>query len=323
MLPFRQASNVNRMTNHERSASLSMPKPFEGPWVAVQRNPNSGSGAGQRLLLDFVRRLKQGGVRPRIFSDRAELDRAVTDPQKRSTLQSLVAAGGDGTIRDLLRRHPNIPLGFLPLGTENLIARWLGVPRCGRRAAEIVLAGRKQSFDLGSFHLPNADKKDDFAIMLSAGLDAEVIHRLHENRHGPIRRWHYFPLTFRTILRYRHSPLRVYLDDNPEPVIATLVVVANLPPYAMKLPVVPTANGQDGLLDIRCFSPTSILGMVKTILDVRLSRHEHLPAVGRFRARRIRLESDEPIPLQADGDAIGMTPVEITIRPTAVEWIVP
>src|SRR5262245_59352110 len=95
----------------------------EPKWVAIQRNPKSGSGLRRHRLLELVRELKSLGFRPRMFKNRLPMDAWLARPDIRENLACIVAAGGDGTVADVFNRHPGIRLAIMPLGTENLLAR--------------------------------------------------------------------------------------------------------------------------------------------------------------------------------------------------------
>lgn len=276
----------------------------------------SGSGR-RRPLLDFVRALQRHGLRPRIFSQRPHLDEALADPERRQALRALIAAGGDGTVLDVLNRHPGIPIGILPLGTENLLARQFGIPRDGSAAAAIVAAGRTVPLDLGRIGTRR------FAIMVSAGFDAAVIHAAHAARTGHIGRSHYIRPIGRELWSYAYPELQVHPDGTAAPVSGRMVVAANLSSYALGLPMAPTARGDDGLLDVRVFQHTSTFQLLRDLSMVICGLHERSDRVVRLRTRRLRIESAVPVAVQADGDPAGVTSCEITLEPAAVELIVP
>src|ERR1700684_2684450 len=111
------------------------------PWVAVQRNPSSGDGLKRAEILALCSELRRYGIRPHLFSRRDRLAERLDRPDGRNGLVCLVAAGGDGTVSDLINRFPDVPLAILPLGTENLLARHLGIPCDGRAVAEMIAQG--------------------------------------------------------------------------------------------------------------------------------------------------------------------------------------
>lgn len=288
------------------------------PWVAIQRNPMSGSGKQTGLLLDLVRQLRRVGLRPRLYSSREALDTDVRDAVRGAGLKAIVAAGGDGTLLDLLNRHPDVPIVPFPLGTENLVARHLGLERCGRAVAELIAAGETRTFDAGRL---NGRR---FLVVASIGFDAAVLHRTHAGRRGHISHWAYAMPIVNELYLFDPPVLRVSVDDQPA-VEGHVVVVGNLPRYALNLPLVPAADGHDGLLDIRVIPAGGSIELFRQFAGVLLEgvgAGEGWSAGHRLRGRRIRIESDRPVPVQADGDPAGTTPVEIIVEPAAVRLLV-
>ena len=109
--------------------------------MVIRRNPTAGAGTSRRILLNLVRELQKQPFHVRMFSDRDQLNAFVTSDRVSSRIRCLVAAGGDGTVANLVNRHPEHPIAVLPLGTENLVARHLEIPRDGSVVADIIQAG--------------------------------------------------------------------------------------------------------------------------------------------------------------------------------------
>ncbi|MBW3539069.1 MAG: diacylglycerol kinase family lipid kinase [Planctomycetes bacterium] len=287
------------------------------PWVAIMRNRRSGAGRGRGELLALVRRLREHGIQPRLFSRRERPPARLVDEHRRGKLLALVAAGGDGTVAECVNRFPGVPLAVLPLGTENLLARYLGVRRSGRAAADIIAAGHTRRLDLGT-----AGERR-FTLLASVGFDADVVHRLDARRTGHISRLHYLPQIVRSLWSYQHPELRLYVDDNPQPLTGRMAVLMNLPMYGFGLRFADNARGDDGRLDLRLFERGSTLAILHYACLVRFGRHEGRRDVASATARRVRIESDVPVPIEIDGDPAGCTPVEFGILPAALEVFAP
>jgi diacylglycerol kinase (ATP) len=285
--------------------------------VVIQRNPKSGSGSRRENILELVAALEAHGFSPHVFSERERLSEFLDDPQRLHRLVCIVAAGGDGTIGDVINRYPGVPLAILPLGTENLFAKYLRIPRSGRTVADIISVGRIRQFDLG---LANGRR---FSQMVSCGFDADVIHRLHDSRKGHIRKYSYLQPILQSLRKYEYPEIRVNLDGVEKPWTGRLALVANLPMYAMHLPVARSAVGDDGLLDLRLFQRGSAFQMIRYVYKVACRKHERLQDVEIAQVRRVQIDSDVPVPVQIDGDPAGFTPVEIEVLPLALKVLVP
>jgi diacylglycerol kinase (ATP) len=287
------------------------------PWVAIQRNPMSGSGKRNALLRELVLHLRRNGLTPRLFGNRERLQRRLDVPAWRESLVCIVAAGGDGTVGDVVNRYPGIPLAVLPLGTENLLARYLKIPRSGKAVAEMIASDRRRRFDLCSL---NGRR---FTLMASFGFDADVVHRTHLSRTGHITKLNYLQPIWSSLRMYQYPQLRVYADEAAVPLLARSAVLVNLPMYALGLNFAGDALGDDGFIDMCLFEQGSAYQMLRYSYNVMRGTHLRLPDFQRIRARHVRIEADQPVPIQIDGDPAGQTPAEVGILPGALEVFVP
>ena len=180
-------------------------------WVAIQRNPMSGSGAGREELVHLTLTLQKYGYFVRIFKNRDKLLDALNDVERRERLRCLVAAGGDGTVNDVLNRYPSVPLTIFPMGTENLLAKYLKIESSGDRLAEVIHYGRIEQFDLCQV---NGRK---FLLMLSFGIDADVVHRTSQARTGHISKLNYVQPFWESVRNYEYPEIRVYVDGEEIP----------------------------------------------------------------------------------------------------------
>ena len=292
------------------------------PWVAIQRNPASGTSAGARRLLELVRVLRAHGLRPRLFTRRERLATVLEDPARRAALRCLIAAGGDGTCRDLLNRYPDLPVAIFPLGTENLLARYCGYDRDPQRLAQTIKTASVRVLDGGLFGTTPASQQR-FVVMASAGFDAAIIHEVHAGRRGHLSRLTYVLPILRVLWHYRHPTVRVWIDDEPTPRVGRIVVIVNLPLYALGIRVATTAVDDDAQLDVRLFQGGTAWQMWRYFWHLMCGTHETLPDVISVRARKIRLESDGPVPLQVDGDPAGTTPQTFAVAPATLRVVWP
>ncbi|MCA9107351.1 MAG: hypothetical protein KDA83_18185 [Planctomycetales bacterium] len=316
------------------------------PHVIIAENPRSGSGPNAALIDSLERDLRLTGREVLRLKDPAAIRAAlleaqqVTDPGDEAEpslvhrhdpgvsesdaepplappgtspspgFEGVIAAGGDGTVSmlsDWLR--PTTPLAILPLGTENLLARHFEFPTGPREFVERWCFGPRIWLDAG---LANGKM---FLVMASVGFDADVVTRLHRERAGHIRHWSYFKPLWRSIKTYRYPELRIVTDNHERPIKARWAWIFNVPRYAMGLPIAPDANGHDGKLDLCTLRGGQLLRGIVYFLGIVLRRHRGWRDTHVERATHMRIESDEPVPYQIDGDPGGELPLEIAILP--------
>lgn len=307
-------------------ASLPTQEPMEPPptdrgWIAIAANPFSGSRSNPLLVRRLAMELERLELPTRIFWSRAMLAQALDDPQCRLACRALVAAGGDGTLSDLVNLNARwgLPISHFPLGTENLFAAHYGLPRDPAAFAAVMARGRMKTIDLAT-----ADGRL-FALMLSAGFDADVAHRLAAWRHWEgglrrVRRHSYLLPIAEALDRYHHPPIRLIADGVER--TAYLALIFNIPRYGFNLPFLPHAREDDGKLDWIALMRPGFWPLLGFTRDLFLRRHLKRADVCYGRADRVELSGQNPAPIQVDGDACGFTPRVIEARPAALRVIV-
>jgi diacylglycerol kinase (ATP) len=172
--------------------------------VLIGVNPHAGAHNRQGIVAELRARLAAAGVEATVFQSidalAAEAGRLLTAGE----LRGVVAAGGDGTVRMFAERTPpGTPLLVLPLGTENLLARYLELTTDPAQLARVILEGLAVRLDAG--------QAGDglFTLMAGCGFDAEVVRRLHGARRGHIHHFSYARPILDAIREYDYPELRV------------------------------------------------------------------------------------------------------------------
>ncbi|MCP4784962.1 MAG: hypothetical protein GY903_14900 [Fuerstiella sp.] len=286
--------------------------------VVIQRNPTSGSGRGAKQLLILISELRRLGYRVRLFGSRKRLDQFAADSAVQKQLRCLVAAGGDGTVSGLTSRFPKFPIATLPLGTENLMAGYLQIPRCGKSVAQMI-------HNLATTCLDTAFADDQrFLLMTSVGVDADVVRRLHYVRTGNIRRLSYVKPILQSFFGYGFPKLSVHAPDGELLGEGTHVIVTNIPAYGFRMSFSPQADPQDGLLDVRIFRQTGCFTTLIHALRTRFGFADKGSDVQRFTASEVEIRSAEnDTPAQCDGDPAACCPLRISVAPTSMTMVVP
>jgi len=299
--------------------------PDEAREILIGVNPHAGAASRTALIEEVCRELAELGFRCRLHAETERLAAEAAECLAGGRLRAVIAAGGDGTVRLLAEKTPpGTPLAVLPLGTENLLARYLEITADPRQFAQTVAEGLVVRHDAGE-----AGGRL-FTLMAGCGFDADVVRRLHRNRKGHIQHWSYAKPILDAIRTYDYPELRVYCapegadtDELQFHVAARWVFVVNLPRYAGGLSFAPDASGSDGLLDVCTFKEGSLWYGLVYLGGVLLGQHEAMQDFVRVKTRRVRVECDAPTPFQLDGDPAGELPVEITVLPGRLQLLVP
>lgn len=288
--------------------------------VIIAANPYSGFGPTRRRVAELAAVLEDFSLRPRVIWDRAERAAILSDAQLAVDCRCVVAAGGDGTVADVINEMRSaVPFAALPSGNENLFAREFRFPRDGRALAQAIVAARTRRIDLG-----RAGNRL-FSLMLSVGFDAAVVHEVVAWRgNGPtlrrVNRLSYGKPIAHVLRTYRYGS--VQLEADGQCVSGTHAFVFNLPQYGFQFPFAPGAQGDDGWLDWLVFGRPGLRAMLGYAWSVL--RHKHLSRadVPHGRARQVRISAPEPMPVQVDGEAAGFTPIETELVPRTLPVLV-
>jgi diacylglycerol kinase family enzyme len=289
------------------------------PWVAVIANPFSGAGENQKRVGELSRALGERGLITRVVWDRQEGQRLMEHPRLRDYCWCLVIAGGDGTVAGVVNYQVDVPIAVLPLGNENLLAKEFGYNDGEEALAEAIFRRHHSRFDLG-----RANGRL-FTLMLSVGIDAEIVQRVQDWRARSstmkrISHWSYVPRIVSGLMHYKYPQLTV-IDDQGRETKGAFVVVMNLPRYGLNLQFIPDAKGDDGQLSYAVFEKPGSLMAVRYFLSVFTGRHLRRADVKFGKSTGLKVLSSEPAPIQVDGDPAGTTPCEVGIEPMKMRVI--
>jgi YegS/Rv2252/BmrU family lipid kinase len=232
-----------------------------------------------------------------------------------------VAAGGDGTVSaviDGIAGSP-IPLGIIPTGTGNLIARELGIPEDVDDAVRLI-AGSPQSRKIDLMKI--GDRV--FVLNASVGISAAVISDTTRKSKRYFGRIAYFWNTVLKMFTLKRRKLVVTVDGSRQEYRAIEVAIMNCGILAKMLyPKAPEIHVDDGYLDVLILGTKPFRDYPIYLLGILAGRTPDI--ISRFIKvrRRVTIRSNVPLPVQADGDMIGTTPLDVETLPGAVTVLVP
>lgn len=285
-------------------------------------NPSVGADATDKLREELANHFTGAGFCYDIYETRAD-DQVGDTLQacKREGLDFVVAAGGDGTVAAVCNglAGSRVPMGIVPIGTGNLVARELGLPlKISDAVALLAGAPRLRRIDAlrinGRLFLLNA----------SVGISAAIMgHTTREEKQmlGPLA---YICTGIWRAPRYKPHRVHVTIDGLARHVTALDVVVLNCGLLTRTIyPEGADVRLDDGYLDVLILRVRGVLDFPRYFLDLLL-RRSATPMASYFRAgRKVVIHTPRPLEVQADGDIIGQTPVEIEVLPAVVTVLVP
>jgi YegS/Rv2252/BmrU family lipid kinase len=256
------------------------------------------------------------GWRPPVW-----LETTAEDPgrgQTRAALESdaaaVIAFGGDGTARvvaEVLART-GVPMGLLPAGTGNLLARNLGIPPNRLESSlHIALTGRNRTIDIGQLEIAETTdgepRREAFLVMAGLGFDAEVMAGTAPELKERLG-WVAYVVAGAKQLRGRRTSVTLQVDGGRvQQRRIRAVVIGNCGMLQGGIQLMPGAVPDDGWLDVVVVTPRSLLGWLQ-VTGAVITRRAH-PTVEHFQCRSIEVRAERPLHVQLDGDPGGTAQV--------------
>lgn len=294
--------------------------------VAVLVNPASGGGVGGDSGQVAVERLRARGADVRVYRGASEgetvaLARRAVDQEP----AVLVVAGGDGTVSSVLAPvlESGVPLGVVPGGTGNDLAREHGIPLGDPvAAADVVLDGARRRVDTGTVTADDGTARH-FLTVLCAGLDSRTNERTNRMTWpaGPAR---YQVAVYLEWLRLRRFGYR--LRPAGAPVLEQggyLLAVGLTRYYGGGVPICPGADPADGLLDVTLVQAVGRFRIIAFDALIKAGTHVERPEVTTLRTSAIRLEAPKGLVAYADGEPVGPLPLTVEAHREALTLCVP
>lgn len=291
---------------------------LKGPFLLIA---NPAARRTRRRLAAAAEALGAKGARVDVASTERPGHASEIVRERAGGYEAVFTLGGDGTAMEVVGAlaHTGIPVGIIPGGTGNLVARALGIPVATRRAAGALLSGDVADVDLGRLGSGRC-----FAFSCGVGVDARMIRDtppVWKRRLGILA---YAYVALRASLVNVSFRVRATVDGETLEREATAVMVANFGTVLHDLLVLgPGIARDDGKLDLCVFSPATswqALGVAWRLLRKDFRPH---PAITYRSGRSFRIDCEPSQDAQADGELIGTTPIELHVDPHAARLLLP
>lgn len=232
--------------------------------------------------------------------------------------EKIVAAGGDGTINEVVNglAGSKAMLGLLPMGTVNVFAQELGLPSHNLDLCWQIIQGENTRL----VDLPSANGKH-FVQLAGVGLDAQVV----KETSATLKR-NFGPLSYLISAAQiaTRVPPRLFIDS-PDTAVkeGSFVLIGNGRRYGGPFPFFKQAVIDDGLLDVVIFKALGYLEIIKYLQDVFFSSEIRLPEVEYFQTQKLHVSSEQDVPVELDGELVGNCPVEFRIHERTLRVLTP
>jgi diacylglycerol kinase (ATP) len=247
----------------------------------------------------------------------------------RENFELVIAAGGDGTVNEVLNGIGDVPSGFentrlgvLPLGTVNVFARELCLPLKIADTWNILRRGKEKRIDLPVVEFMTDGKKDRryFAQLAGAGLDARAIELVswkHKKKVGPLA----YVIAGLKALREPQPRIKVRADGRE--VSGELVLTGNGRFYGGSFAVFPDAELSNGLLEVCCVPRADFLTLLRCAPGVLFQQRLPEKAIHRLSVKTFELTSETKAAFELDGEWVGYLPAKFSVGTERLRVLVP
>jgi len=294
----------------------------EGQKLLVLVNPAAGGGRARRAqprLRDYLRDQQARADFVELASLEDIEQRAAE--AARTGYTHLAVLGGDGTFHHAVNGacgHPLV-LGFFPAGSGNDIAAGLGIPNDPIAAAHAFLRALPREVDAVRARCANARPRL-YVGAGGVGFDAETAQLVN----GKFRRLpgvtRYIAAALWLLGKFTPLELVAEMDGERWSGTALFAVAANAPSYGSGVKIAPAARMDDGWLEITLVGALSWTRLVEALPSVLRTGDLRWPEIHRYRARRVRFQTNRAALVHGDGEVLGESPVDIELLPKAI-WV--
>ncbi len=293
--------------------------------VKLIANPGAGKGVElERNLKLAVKCLGSMGIQADVALAKPKeeatriAEKAVNDGYK-----TVIAMGGDGTIEAAMHGlvGTKTRMGILPFGTENNVAKSLGIPEEVENACKVIAENNVRKIDIGQIKIKNG-RKTYFWELAVVGLVAALYPPAHKIIKGEVSK---IKDAAETLLQHENN-VKVFMkmdDDSRVEVETMLVVVSNTPMFGVNFLVAPHASLEDGLLDVSIypnFTKAELLAYYARVMNEGYTENDK---VQHYRVKKFEIKSKPPLDVNADAISLGKGNVKIKCLKGALRVIAP
>jgi YegS/Rv2252/BmrU family lipid kinase len=280
---------------------------------------NTHSRCGQDACEASIAGLRRNGIEPVYRDCRRKEELLPLIAEHGRAVDMIVAAGGDGTLNAVAAgvMQAKRPLGILPTGTANDLARTLGIPLDLEGAIRVIAEGNRRAIDVGTVN------GKPFFNVASIGMAAELALKLSPDIKRRFGKLGYALAAIRVLARARPFRTRIIGGGRDVFSLTLQIAVGNGRFYGGGNAVSHTAAINDGMLDLYSLEFLRAWRLVLMLRSFRRGEHIARREVRDLRGTRFEIHTRQPRPVDADGEIVTHTPAVFEVLPEAIEVIVP
>ena len=280
-------------------------------------NPNARRG--HKLLSEAIEQLQTLGLE--IIEECAEEPQHLPGLIRRYQhhVDLVIVGGGDGTLNAAVEGlvDTQLPLGILPLGTANDLARTLEIPNCLTKACEVIATGQIRRIDLGWVN------GKYFFNVASLGLCVHITRKLTKAAKRRWGVWAYAATALKVLHRARHFKAEIRINGESIPVKTIQIAVGNGCYYGCGMKIVSDAAIDNKRLVLYSLEIHHWWQFVLLMFAIRQGRHNKKHGVRTLNGQEIEVHTHKPYPINTDGEITAYTPARFRVIPQALAVVVP
>jgi diacylglycerol kinase (ATP) len=264
--------------------------------IAFIVNPNAGT-RGKENIIDTLRARIPSNINFEVINwNNKHSFNEIKNLLLKNDYTDLVAVGGDGTVNEVAKvaMEKNVPLGILPHGSGNGLARSLGIPMKLEKALDVIVNGNIRSIDGGLIN------KKFFFCTSGVGFDAHIGFLFASLKNRGL--WGYVRTTLKELFKYKASEYRLTMNGSTFTREAFLITFANAGQYGNDFYIAPEADLNDGMLHVAIFKPFMLLSSPLIFLRFIFRKAHTSRFIETFVTDKLLLRRVEKGPIHYDGE---------------------
>lgn len=275
-------------------------------------NPTSGREEMRKRLPDVLQRLEHHGFETSTHATIGAGDASIAAAEaSRRGFDCIIAAGGDGTLNEVvsglaaLEHRP--PIGVLPLGTTNDLARALGIPRAWDAAVDLIAEGYVKQIDIGRLN------QRYFMNIAGGGSLTELTYEVPIKMKTMLGQLAYYMKGFEKLPRFRPIKMKITSEEVQIEDEMMIFLIANSNSVAGFERLAPHALIDDGYMDAFFLKRCTLPDFIRLASLVVRGERVQDPLLVQFRTKRLQIESPDYVQLNLDGEFGGTLPCDIQV----------